>query len=541
MGLPKSSDESIYDIMKYIEDGDYRVPRFQRDFVWDVKKSAELIDSIFRGFPIGSVIIWNTKTALSEIRDFGGIKIPGKKKGRYTSYIIDGQQRLTSIYFAMKGLKTGNGQDFSKICVCLTSKGDEQIVYSEIPKDADEKDFILLKDLYSREHLNGHLSNRKLYYDKIMNQYNVSVIEIDDESLGMEQVVEIFERLNLGGKKLSMFSIIAARSYDEKSGFDLTRKYEELNNKLVDSNYGKINDAVFLQIIAACLIGRVKKADILKKLKDSDIRNSYDKIEKALLEAIDHLKGEKYGVSVSALLPYERLLVPFTYFHYKQGSRQITKTKESYLLDFFWRCVITKRYGGSADTNTEADLTKIQLILKGDKPSQESIVLSPQSIVEEGRFVLTSGFAVGMLCLMAQAHPKSFAEGRTIDITNEAVSNSSKKQYHHFFPKQSPVILKNKEYKAYVNNVVNIIFMDAVTNTQISNKNPSKYIREFSKKSPRLSNKLKSHYISRNGYGIDENDYFAFLNARSKAMYQKLRTYIIPNRRDVINGDLPFV
>ena len=91
-----------------------------------------------------------------------------------------------------------------------------------------------------------------------------------------------------------------------------------------------------------------------------------------------------------------------------------------------------------------------------------------------------------------------------------------------------------------MNNVVNIIFMDAVTNTQISNKNPSKYIREFSKKNPKLSNKLKSHYISRNGYGIDENDYFSFLNARSKAMYQKLRTYIIPNRRDVIKADLPF-
>ena len=58
MSLPNSSNISIQDLIKALENGEYRVPRFQRDYVWDVKKAANLVDSILRGYPIGSVILW---------------------------------------------------------------------------------------------------------------------------------------------------------------------------------------------------------------------------------------------------------------------------------------------------------------------------------------------------------------------------------------------------------------------------------------------------------------------------------------------------
>ena len=98
MGMPTGLNPTINEIVKCITDGEYRIPRFQRDFVWDIKKSAALLDSIFKGFPISSVILWKTKNELSEIRNLGGVVIPGRDTGRYTSYIIDGQQRLTSVF-----------------------------------------------------------------------------------------------------------------------------------------------------------------------------------------------------------------------------------------------------------------------------------------------------------------------------------------------------------------------------------------------------------------------------------------------------------
>ena len=213
MATPTGANPTINEIVKCITDGEYRIPRFQRDFVWDIKKSASLLDSIFKGFPISSVILWKTKNELTEIRNLGGIKIPGRDTGRYTSYIIDGQQRLTSLYFALLGLKTGSGSDFSEMCLSLVAEKGEQIVFEALPKDADPDDYVNLKSLFNATALAGSHPEKRLQYYQILLQYKISVIEIDDDSLALEDVIEIFERLNLGGKKLNLFSIIAARSY----------------------------------------------------------------------------------------------------------------------------------------------------------------------------------------------------------------------------------------------------------------------------------------------------------------------------------------
>jgi len=167
-------------------------------------------------------------------------------------------------------------------------------------------------------------------------------------------------------------------------------------------------------------------------------------------------------------------------------------------------------------------------------------MLSPKSIFENGKFTLTSGYVLGILCIMAQRSPKSLAEGRVIPITDTAVSKAAKKQYHHFFPKQSDVILSNNEYKRAVNNVVNIVFMDAVTNNQIKNMNPSRYIKKFSKGTSKLAVALKTHYISKSGFGIEDDDFFVFLNARSYALYTRLRDLLAIDRHDMISEELPF-
>ena len=547
MGMPRGENTTIQEVVKYIENGEYRIPRFQRDFVWEIKKSAELIDSIFRGYPIGSIIVWETKSKLTCVdkKDLGGIKIPGKDTGRYTSYIIDGQQRLTSLFMAVMGKTSGKGDDFSQICVSLTATGSEPIVYSALPKDADPGDYVSLMDLYMGTGYKGKHPDIWFKYRDILLQYTISVIKIDDEQLGLEQVVEIFERLNLGGKKLNMFSIVAARCYfpetEEEEGFDLTKKIKELNEYLKSKNYGEIADSTFLQVISACVIGKVQKAEILKKLKEKEVRANYENIERALLDAIQHLKGKAYGVAVAGLLPYERLLVPFAYFHFKRGKRPITVNQEKYLCDFFWRCVLLKRYSNAADANTDNDLLRIKTILAGNKPDQLGIVLSPKSIFENGRFQLSSGYVLGMLCLMAQNNPQSFAEGRTIGITDTAVSKGAKKQYHHFFPKQSEVIQGNNDYKRIVNNVVNIVFMDSVTNNQIKNQNPSKYIKKFGRKNSRMSSILKSHYIAKIGFGIENDDFYEFINARSNALFIKLKEHIVVDRKhDTVITELPF-
>lgn len=79
-----------------IAKGLVKIPRFQREFVWSREKSAALIDSILRGYPIGTFILWRTKETLRAVRDIGNALLPAAPAGEYVNQVLDGQQRLTS-------------------------------------------------------------------------------------------------------------------------------------------------------------------------------------------------------------------------------------------------------------------------------------------------------------------------------------------------------------------------------------------------------------------------------------------------------------
>lgn len=95
--MPQPAAIPLNDLMRQIEQGVIKVPQFQRDFVWSRTKSAKLIDSLLRGFPIGTFILWKTKEQLRTVRNIGDIDFPPTQPGDYTQYVLDGQQRLTSV------------------------------------------------------------------------------------------------------------------------------------------------------------------------------------------------------------------------------------------------------------------------------------------------------------------------------------------------------------------------------------------------------------------------------------------------------------
>ena len=82
--------------------------------------------------------------------------------------------------------------------------------------------------------------------------------------------------------------------------------------------------------------------------------------------------------------------------------------------------------------------------------------------------------------------------------------------------------------------------MDALTNDQISNQNPSKYLFQFLSENESFGELLKSHFISLNGYGLEDDDFHNFLNSRSTAVFEKIKSLIIPTKLDTIRNDLFF-
>ena len=96
-----------------IDTGQIKLPMFQREFVWEKEQSAKLIDSILKGFPIGTFIFWKTREELRSYKEIvGNHTLPETPKGDYTQYILDGQQRITSLYAIRKGIRiTKDGKE----------------------------------------------------------------------------------------------------------------------------------------------------------------------------------------------------------------------------------------------------------------------------------------------------------------------------------------------------------------------------------------------------------------------------------------------
>src|SRR3954466_9426358 len=133
---PDNHNKKYEALFVEIDAGQIKLPRFQRDFVWDKEQSAKLIDSILKGFPIGTFIFWKTKEELRSYKEIGNHQLPETPKGDYAQYILDGQQRITSLYAIRKGIrltKDGEEIDYKDIFIDLdfNPKSDEQIVVTD--------------------------------------------------------------------------------------------------------------------------------------------------------------------------------------------------------------------------------------------------------------------------------------------------------------------------------------------------------------------------------------------------------------------------
>jgi hypothetical protein len=139
---PQNQSKKYANLLADIDEGRMKIPIFQRDFVWTPAQTAVLLDSILKGYPIGTFIFWKTHDELRSPRNIGNIALPDVPAGESVTYVLDGQQRIASLYAARKGArltKEGHELDYKKISVNLAldpNTTDAELVTSEPPDDA---------------------------------------------------------------------------------------------------------------------------------------------------------------------------------------------------------------------------------------------------------------------------------------------------------------------------------------------------------------------------------------------------------------------
>lgn len=531
MHLPQPTHAKYSGLLNDIKRGQIKIPQFQRDFVWGIQKSAALIDSIVKGYPVGTFIFWATKERLRHIRDIGSESLPPPKDGETASYVLDGQQRITSLYATLKGLPvirdSGQTDDFSKVYIDLDAGEDEPIVVTDVSAK-ESKTFIRLTDL-----LYGGLRSLASYdnqylekleeYKRRIESYDFSIIEVRD--VPIDVATEIFTRINVGGTPLTLFEIMVAKTYDEARDFDLSQKFDEVIERLQTVNYETISDATILQLISLALKRECKKQIILKIGKKEFI-DTWSKAIAALEHAVEYFRS-KYGIPVSELLPYNALLVPFAYYFFYHPDHP-SAAQRKLLEDFFWRISLGGRYSSSVESKLAQDIRRIDAILEDKSPDYDwGIDVSPTFIVENGWFNTGRSFVKAILCLFAHRAPRSFKDNSTVNISNNWLKQSNSKNYHHFFPKA--YLSKKSEEDWRINNIVNITIVDDYLNKRdIGSKAPSRYMKGFAKDNDEIDETMKTHFIDDlEDFGIWSDNYEQFVDKRSRAISRELRKRLV--------------
>jgi len=520
-------------VIPQIEAGTIKIPQFQREFVWAREKSARLLDSIVKGYPIGTFILWNTPERLRVVRNVGSVSLPDTPDGQFANLVLDGQQRLTSLYAAVKGLtihRDGNDDDFGAICLDLRANpdSDDPVVLAAPLDGEDDKRFIRLTDLMAAkislygsypEALHDRLQQ---YRDRISN-YSFSVVSVQNAPI--EVATEIFTRLNVEGQRLSTFEIMVAKTFDQSKNFDLSEKYAELIQRLSEVEYGTLPSAVVLQTVGAIQDRAIKAKEILA-LPRVGFVETWPKAVDGIERAVDYLRNY-FRIPVSKLLPYPHLVVPFAYFFHHHPDTPLDKKKDL-LEDFFWRVTLTSWYSRSVEGRIEADLAKIDAILKGEQPTYEvGVDASPKAIAEYGWFRAGRAWVKGILCLLAFQQPKSFANGALVRISNDWLKQANSKNYHHFFPR---AWAKNNGLgdDGRINHVANITIVDDFLNKRsIKARAPSDYIGSYKKVNPELADALTSHLIDLDADGVLKDDFDTFFQNRCKRISEALKQRLI--------------
>ena len=196
---PKPDGERIKRLMERVENGDIKIPKFQRQFVWKQKDVIDLLDSLFKGFPIGSLLFWRTMTKINGEKNIGGYNLTNTPESYPTNYVLDGQQRLTTIFSIFNNKVDLPGiEEVFEISFNFTSN-------SFVPTKQAGADSIPLNILfnnvlfrsYTRE-FDTELANRAAELQEIFMNYEVPVITIFNPDI--HDVSTIFERINSTGR-----------------------------------------------------------------------------------------------------------------------------------------------------------------------------------------------------------------------------------------------------------------------------------------------------------------------------------------------------
>lgn len=528
--------QPVETLLAWIKSGEIAIPEIQRPFVWNSSKVRDLMDSLYKGYPVGYIITWKNQ----DIRLKDGTLSNGKK------ILIDGQQRITALTAAVVGQLVLN-KDYKEVQIKIaynpTAKGDES--FFEVCNTAIERDPLWVNDISPI--LNGQMSisqarkaymalnqdadedfiENKLEELKAIKNCQIGIIELD-ASLDIDTVTEIFIRINQKGVVLSNADFVMSKiASDEQFGgnrlrkmidyfchlmndgsFDKTIKqndkdFVESDDYKTISWIASVNDDLYqpnyidvLRVAYTYQFNRGKFSDLVALLSGRDFENrtnvqtiaeeSYQKLGIGLVEFFNKTNYQRFINLIQSAGFISRKLISskgslnFAYALYLSlRSKGMDETKIQNLVKrWFVLSILTGRYSGSSESAIERDSK--QILEKGIEAYLSQI---EQAELDDGfwtyRIVndLDSSSTVNnaYLCYLASQckNNESAFLSESMSVRN-LLEQSSNGNVHHIFPKN--YLIKKDFKKSDYNQVANYAFTEQQINIKLGDLAPKDYM-----------------------------------------------------------------
>lgn len=509
---------TLGNLLSDVEKGRYRIPKFQREYVWRRSKVVELLDSIYQEYPIGSFFLWKAPREYNRLfRGTVELGIPPVDKHDDVSFVLDGQQRITSLYVTLNGMAV-NGVDYRKISFDLKEE-------KFLQRASDNRRYIAVFDIWGPKAISV---SRQIDEDLLptfdrcfqtLKTYPISIVEVRDNK-DLPAVCRIFQRINQSGKRLDRFDLVAATTFTPT--FDLRERFKkDIQEKLEEKRFGKIQPFVLTQLLALIKTGRCTERNEFDLTAD-DIQKNWDSAVKSILLAADTLRNNM-GVAKSAFLPYEAFITLLAYYFHKSGKRALSASHLDWVQNWFWKASFAAHYGSGGPTKLGNDRELFDSLIE-DKAEEFKIPinLTVDNIIRTRMNVTSSALRNAFLCLLSLQGPTSLSNNAPLDLKEGGLSDFTNPEKHHIFPK---AFLKKNEYEPLaIQSLANFCFLTAELNNHISDSDPAEYFEELRIENPNFETAAKASLLPLGlDSGIQENDYLKFLHARGKIILEEVR------------------
>ncbi len=566
-----SKQYPLSNLLDEIENGDIALPDLQRPFVWKQTQVRDLFDSIFQGFPVGFILLWEITTE-QRTREIG----IGNKKREPRFLVIDGQQRLTSLYSVIKNSKIRD-ERFKEFKPKISFNPLE--AKFEVWNPAIERDVLWISDIsdffvktkdtthsYITSFLDSVKRKKEINSDdeeKItknlerlakIKSYMFTVLELSAD-LDIEMIAEIFVRVNSKGKSLNqsdfvmtVLSVYSPELRERIEKFSLETKTVPENHK--PSPYNNIlhpdTDHLVRTIVAdAFSRGRLKYAHALLKGRDLETRiesegtrrQNLDLFQKSTDRALDltywhdFIKILKNIGIVNKFLISSELTIYFTYalYLFAQKLRLDSQELEKFVGAWIYFSNLTSRYIGSPETLFESDLHTLKrkeekdYFIKTYKEIINSNITSGfwETTLPNDRLISSSPknpvYLTYLMILNRDGAKALFSETRIRDVLGGGeIYKKNLIDKHHIFPVN---YLRNQVFKkSEINQIANFCYLEYPLNIKISDKHPKDYFPELLSKCTKED--LYYHAIPNEFWKMD---YITFLKERRKLMAEVIR------------------